>query len=155
MPKTVAGFLRDRRGASAVEFAMVASPFILLLMALLQMSIYFMAQFALDTGVTKTAQILQNTFNSGSSIVPSAATLKADVVSGAGGLISSSTAAVEIRQLTSLASGKVAIVDGTNQSCSTPAILVLRAQAQVMNFAPGFSKLGKVEASAVLACSGT
>jgi Flp pilus assembly protein TadG len=152
----ISGLWRDPKGAAAVEFALVASPFILLLFALLQLSIYFMAQFALDSGVTKTAQILRNDFTTTGWTEPTASQLKADVVNGSGSMIAnSSTTAVEIRPLTSLDSGTQSIVDGTVNYGSTTSVLVLRAQAQVLNFAPGFSSLGAIKSSAIVRRQGT
>jgi len=145
-------FMRDGRGSAAVEFALVSSPFILLLVALLQMSLYFMAQSALDSGVLRTAETLRNNFTTGSSpTLLTAAQLKTDITASGGGLINNdSTAAVEIRQLTSLDSASVPIADGTVDYGSTTSVLVLRAQASVLIFAPGFSSLGKIQSAAIV-----
>jgi Flp pilus assembly protein TadG len=163
----ISGLWRDPKGAAAVEFALVASPFILLLLALLQLSIYFMAQFALDSGVAKTAQALRACFTS---ITPtncpatlatafSGSQLKADVVNGSGSMIAnSSNTKVEIRPLADLDSAAVPISDGTvdyGDSGSTTSVLVLRAQAQILTFAPGFSALGAVKSSAIVRRQGT
>ncbi|WP_158815146.1 TadE/TadG family type IV pilus assembly protein [Methylocapsa sp. S129] len=150
-------FLHDGRGAAAIEFAIVSSPFILLLVALLQMCLYFMAQSALDSGVLRTAETLRNNFTTGATpTLPNAAALKAAVVASAGGLINNdSTSAVEIRELILLDSAAVPIVDGTNDYGSTTSVLVLRAQASVLIFAPGFSSLAKVQSAALVRRQGT
>jgi Flp pilus assembly protein TadG len=152
-----APFVRDGGGAAAVEFAIVSSPFILLLIAVLQMGLYFMAQSALDSGVIGVAQTLRNNFTTGSSpTLLNAAALKTAVTASAGGLINNdATAQVEIRQLTSLNGAAVPIVDGTVDYGSTTSVLVLRAQASVLVFAPGFSALGQVRSSALVRRQGT
>ena len=157
MQATLSPFARDSRGAAALEFAMVSAPFIFLLVAILQMGLYFMAQSSLDSGVVRTAETLRNNFTTGTTpTLLNAAALKTSVVANAGGLINNdSTSAVEIRQLTSLDSAAVPIVDGTVDYGSTTSVLVLRAQASVMVFAPGFSSLGQIKSAALVRRQGT
>jgi Flp pilus assembly protein TadG len=152
-------FSGDRRGAAAIEFALVSSPFILLLIGVLQMGFYFMAQSALDSGVSRTAETLTNSFNAASlPPLPNAAALKAAVTAGAGGLINNdATSQVEIRRLTSLDSAAVPIVDGTvdYDVTGSKSVLVLRAQASVLVFAPGFGSLAQVRSAALVRRQGT
>ena len=152
----LAAFARDRRGAAALEFAIVSAPFILLLVALLQMSVFYLAQSALDAGVLNTVETLRNGFTTGATAtLPDATTLKTQVTANAGGMIvNNSTAAVEIRQLTTLSGGAVPIIDGTVDYGSTTSVLVLRAQATVLTFAPGFGAL-KVRSAAIVRRQGT
>jgi Flp pilus assembly protein TadG len=49
---------RDRRGATIIEFAIVAAPFIALILATLQTSLVFFAQQSLETAAEKTAREL-------------------------------------------------------------------------------------------------
>jgi Flp pilus assembly protein TadG len=49
---------RDRRGATIIEFAIVAAPFIALMLATLQTSLVFFAQQALETAAEETARDL-------------------------------------------------------------------------------------------------
>jgi hypothetical protein len=78
------------------------------------------------------------------------------VTASAGGLINNdSTSQVEIRQLTALDSAAVPIVDGTVDYGSTTSVLVLRAQASVLVFAPGFNSLGQVKSAALVRRQGT
>ena len=154
------GFLAlfwDRDATSAVEFALVSSPLIVLMLGLMQMGIYFMTQSSLDSGVSRTAETLRNNFTTGTTpTLLNAAALKTAVVSNAGGLLNNdSTAGVEIRQLVSIDSAIVPIVDGTVDYGSTTSVLVLRAQAQVMIFVPGLSGLAKVQSSAIIRRQGT
>ena len=77
-------FARDQRGASAVEFAIVATPFFFLLIWLLQLGIFFMTQVALDNGLIAETETIRENLVVGT--LPSAATIKAGVVTAAGGL---------------------------------------------------------------------
>jgi Flp pilus assembly protein TadG len=154
----VRAFLRDPGATAAVEFAIVSSPMIVLMLGLLQMGIYFMAQSALDSGVSSTAETQRNYFYTGTSpTLLTAAQLKTSVTANSGGLLSNnSTAGVEIQPLINLDGALTPIVDGTVNygspgSDSQPgSVLVLRAQAQVMNFVPGLSALAMVKSAAII-----
>jgi Flp pilus assembly protein TadG len=147
-------FVRDRRGASAVEFAIVAAPFFFLLMWLLQLGIYFMTQIALDNGVIVEAETVRAGLVTGN--LPSAATVKAGVVTGAGALVSNnSTLKVEVRTLADLSAGAVAIVDGATDYGTTTSTLVLRASGQVISFAPGFGSINTVTSAALVRRQGS
>jgi Flp pilus assembly protein TadG len=54
-----ARFARDERGASALEFALVAAPFIFLLLAIMQVGYVFFANFALDGAVSDGARLIR------------------------------------------------------------------------------------------------
>jgi Flp pilus assembly protein TadG len=149
-------FVHNRRASSAVEFAILAAPFFYLLMGITQVGIFYMAQSALDTGVVKTAEALRTNFTTGSTAPAlSAGALKSNVVSSAGGMISSSNLSVELRQLSSLASAAVAITDGTVDYGSTTSTLVLRAQATVLTLAPGLGGLNTIYSSSLIRRQGT
>jgi Flp pilus assembly protein TadG len=149
-------FLADRRGATAVEFAIVALPFLFLVLAVIQMGLFYMSQSALDSGVLTTAQSLRNSFTSTSPSFPGASTLKTDVATSSGGMIhNNTTLAVEIRQLANLTSSAVPIVDGTIDYGSTTSVLVLRAQAKVPLFTPGFSSVANVVSTAIVRRQGS
>jgi Flp pilus assembly protein TadG len=51
--------LCDRRGAAAVEFAMVAAPFFFMIFAIIQLALYFMVQVTLDNAVAVAARQLR------------------------------------------------------------------------------------------------
>lgn len=51
-----AGFLRDERGFTAVEFAMVALPFLMLLFGTIAVGLYFFTTFTLENAVEKAAR---------------------------------------------------------------------------------------------------
>jgi Flp pilus assembly protein TadG len=150
-------FGRDHSASSAVEFAIVAAPFFYLLMAIMQVGIFYMAQSALDTGVANTATTLRNNFTTGATAtLLDAATLKSSVVTGAGAMISNNASlAVEIRQQANLSSALVPIVDGTVDYGSTTSTLVLRAQSSVVTLAPGLGGLNTIYSSALVRRQGT
>ena len=153
-PLCALSFLRDQRGASAVEFAIVASPFFLLLMWLLQLGIYFMTQVALDNGLIAEAEVIRENLVVGT--LPTASAIKSGVVSSAGGLVSNnSTLAVEIRTLADLDTGTVPIVDGATDYGTTTSVLVLRASGQVITFAPGFGSINTVTSAALVRRQGS
>ena len=53
-----AAFARDERGATAVEFALVAAPFLALVIALIQTFLVFFAQQTLETIVRQSARLV-------------------------------------------------------------------------------------------------
>jgi len=147
-----ASFWRSKSATSAVEFAIVAAPFFVLILCGLQIGLYYFTQSALDAGVLATEQTLYNGFRTGTTpSLPSAASLKGSVAALSGGLIqNNSTLAVEIQPVTNLSSGTVAITDGVTNYGTTTSTLMLRAQAQVVTFAPGFSVLTVATSSALV-----
>ena len=150
-------FARQESGATAIEFALVSSPLFLLILGLLQVGLYYATQAALDGGTTKTVEALHTSFHTGTSAtLPTASALKASLVTNAGGLINNNASLlVEVRQLSALTSGAVAIVDGTTDYGSITSVLVLRAKASVTIFAPGFGSLAFVQSSAIVRRQGT
>jgi Flp pilus assembly protein TadG len=52
------GFVRATHAATAVEFGLVAAPFIALLMAILQVGVVFMAQQVLQTATNQAARLI-------------------------------------------------------------------------------------------------
>ena len=52
-------WLRDRRGATAVEFALIATPFFFMIFAIIQLSLYFMVQVTLDNATAIAARQLR------------------------------------------------------------------------------------------------
>ncbi len=141
---------RDRRGASALEFALVAMPFFWLLLGVFQMGVYYMAQSSLDAGVIQVADTLVNSFYSGTTpSIPTAAALKTLVVSKSGGMIrDDATLSVELRQFSTLS---LAVLPITNTvDASVPGnVLALRAQSSVPSFLPMFGALA-VRSSALV-----
>ena len=142
-------FARDQRGASAVEFAIVAGPFFFVLMWLVQLGVLFMTQTALDTGLISATEIIRAGLTTGN--LPNAASIKSSVVTSAGGLITNdSTLSVEIRTLADLNSATVPITDGVTDYGTTTSTLVLRASARVFSFAPGFGTINTITSAALV-----
>lgn len=52
-------FVRSRRGATAVEFAIVAAPFFATLYAIIQISVLYFAETMLETGVAEAARMIR------------------------------------------------------------------------------------------------
>lgn len=52
-------FLRARRGATAIEFALVGAPFLVFLLALLETSVVVFANVALENAVTESARLIR------------------------------------------------------------------------------------------------
>jgi Flp pilus assembly protein TadG len=147
-------FVRDQRGASAVEFAIVAGPFFLLIIWLVQLGVYATTQVALDNGLISEAEAVREDLVAGT--LPSASTIKSAVVAAAGALLTNnSTLSVEVRTLTDLDSATVPIVDGTTDYGTTTSVLVLRASGQVISFAPGFGSFNTVTSAALVRRQGT
>jgi len=134
-------FYRATDGSNAIEFAILALPFILLLVFIVQIGIFFVSQAALDIGVAKAAEQLRAGFAKVTYTKPNAAALKSAVVASAGALISNTSAlAVEIQPVSNLTSAGLAVVDGTNNygtATDKRDILALRAKFTVPSFLPG------------------
>ena len=144
-------FLRDQRGASAVEFAIVSIPFIFILLFILQMGVYYMTQSSLDAGIVQAADTLVNSYNSGTA--PAAVTttsLRALVVSRSGGLIrNDTTLLVDLRPFSALAAAPLPIANYADAGVART-VLALRAQSSVVTFMPGLSTLAVVRSSAIV-----
>ncbi|MDR3462547.1 MAG: pilus assembly protein [Beijerinckiaceae bacterium] len=150
LPRLPRSFLGDRRGSSAVEFAIVSVPFIFTLLFIVQMAIYYMAQSSLDAGVIQTADYLVNLYNSASTPSVTASSLKTLVYSKSSGMVKNdSTFLVDLKEFTALASAPVAISNVVDAN-SPGDVLALRAQGTVVTFMPGFTSLATVRSSALI-----
>ncbi|HVY35486.1 MAG TPA: TadE/TadG family type IV pilus assembly protein [Caulobacteraceae bacterium] len=144
-------FGQDRRGAAAVEFALLGLPFLLLLICIMQMGLYYMTQVALNAGTVKAAENLRSVFGTGATpVTPSGATLKSTIVSGSGTGIVSSGLIVEVQPLANLGAGTVAITDGLTSYGSAWTPLVLRAKYTFSTFMPGFAATWSINSSALV-----
>ncbi len=153
MRRRTVEFFTSHSGASAVEFAILLAPFLMLLLGALQMGVYYYAQVSLDAGVLKTAEALYTNFHTGTSTptMPPAATLKTNIKTYGGSMsLIGANLKVEIRQLTSLTAGAVAITDGTVDYGSANSILALRAESSFTTFVPGLGSLATVRSSALV-----
>ncbi len=151
VPRLTHRFARDRRGATAIEFSILGLPFMLLIIATMQMGMYYMTQVALNSGTVKVAESLRNAFNTGAApVLPSGSSLKSSIASGSGGGVVSSGLVVEIQPLTALTGGTVAISDGTASYGSAWTPLVLRAKYTFSTFMPGWAGTVSINSSALI-----
>jgi Flp pilus assembly protein TadG len=150
-------FVGNRQASSAVEFAIVALPVLMLMMGVVQIGIYYIAQSSLDTGVIKTAELLRTNFTTGTTAtLTPASTLKANVATAGGGMIqNNANLAVEVRDFSTLTAASVPIVDGTTDYGTNTSTIVLRAQATVPTLAPGLGALTTIRSSAMIRRQGT
>jgi Flp pilus assembly protein TadG len=157
VPGLAASFLRCTRAGAAIEFALVALPFFMFVLCILQLGVYYFAQSALDSAVLQTAQGLYSGFRTGTTAyTPAASALKSTILTDSGGMIQGGSGlAVEIQPLSNLSGGSVPITDGLANYGTTTSTLVLRAQANVVTFAPGFSTLAVATSSAIVRRQGT
>jgi len=58
-PRIVNRFSKEEKGATAIEFALVGGPFLLLIFAILETSLFFFASQFLETGVDKTMRLFR------------------------------------------------------------------------------------------------
>jgi Flp pilus assembly protein TadG len=144
-------FARDRRGTAAVEIALLALPFILLVIAIMQLGEYYLTQVALDIGTVRTAESLRAAFSTGATpVTPSGSSLKTAIASGSGTGVNSSGLVVEIQPLSNLNSGSVAISDGLANYGSAWTPLVLRAKYTFSTFMPGMASSWSINSSAIV-----
>jgi Flp pilus assembly pilin Flp len=145
-------FGKDDRGANAVEFALLAMPFICMLMFVVQMGLLEMTKTALDTGVILEAENLRGIFATGTPpVLPSGSALKASVAAGSNGyLTNGSLLKVEVQPLANLDSGTVAITDQLASFGSPETVLALRASYQSTWFVPGMNSTVVVYSSALV-----
>jgi Flp pilus assembly protein TadG len=92
-------FLVDRRGATAVEFALVAAPFIALLIAILETCLVFLAQEVLQTATSQAARLIMTGQAQNQSMT--ASQFKQQVCNDAGALFSCSGIYVNVQTSTS------------------------------------------------------
>ncbi len=59
MRRCTAAFKRDDRGATAIEFAIVAVPFLTIVLATMEVGIHYFAARTMDSGVDKAARLLR------------------------------------------------------------------------------------------------
>ncbi len=58
-PDDARSWLHDRRGATAVEFAIIGAPFFFMIFAIVQLALYFMVQVTLDNATSIAARELR------------------------------------------------------------------------------------------------
>lgn len=93
--RTLAGFRRDRRGATAVEFALVAAPLLLLLFSVLELALLFLISTTLESATYNAGRLIRTgQFQGGASVTP--VTLKTNICSGLSWLGSACANSLEV-----------------------------------------------------------
>lgn len=147
----VRALARDRKGAAAIDFALLGLPFLLLLVCVMQLGLYYMTQVALDSGTVQAAESLRAVFGTGATpVTPSGAGLKSTIVADSGSGLASSGLIVEVQPLANLDGGTVAITDGLTNYGSAWTPLVLRAKYSFSTFMPGFAATWSINSSAIV-----
>lgn len=100
--RRAANFAADGRGATAVEFALVAAPFFALLIAILETCLVFLAQEVLQTATTQAARLIMTGQAQSQSL--SAAQYKQQVCNDAAVLFSCSGIYVNVQTFSSFSS---------------------------------------------------
>ena len=132
-----------------IEAVFVLPPFLSLLFLILVIGVYFTLQSSLDVGVLTTAETLRTNMFVGSSYSPpTAAVLKSAIRNNGGAVLSLSNLAVDVRQLSTLSSGPVAVVDGSDDWGGSGSILIVRAQTTML-FLPGTTVLTMTSTSMI------
>jgi len=134
--RTPALLSTDRQGVAAVEAALIMLTFITLIFMVIEVGIYFIMQSSLDVAVLTASETVRAAMQLSSTYSPpSAATLKGTIVTNGGAMLTSSTVAVDVNQLTTLSGGAVAVTDGSTDWGSSGSVVIVRAQA-TMTFQP-------------------
>ena len=139
----LARFRRDQDGATAVEFALLGSVFVTLLLGILQFGLYFVAAMQMRTVVAETvayASVFSNT-----PFFPETRdqTKVREAICKDLSLVINCTSTLKVEQmpLASLPTTRKAIT-GTEFSTGVPGdVLVRRAEVGVVTFVPGMSSL--------------
>ena len=135
-PRTPALLPGDRRGVAGIEAALIMMTFITLIFMVIEVGIYFMMQSSLDIAVLTASETVRAAMQASSAYSPpSAATLKATIVTNGGAMLTSSTVVVDVNQLSTLSAGSVAVTDGSTNWGSSGGVVIVRAQA-TMTFQP-------------------
>jgi Flp pilus assembly protein TadG len=119
-PRRISRFLRDRRGSSAIEFAIIAPIFIGLLISILEMGIYFFAQNVLQAAAVESGRLFLTGQAQASNL--SQSRFASDVCPYVQALFSCTGLMIDVNTYTSFA--------GTNVSAPT---LTFNTQGQVTN----------------------
>jgi len=98
----IKSIIKDPRGATAVEFALVATPFIALLIAILETCLVFFAQEVLQTATTQAARLIMTGQAQSQNLT--ASQYQTDVCNYASGIFSCSGLYVNVQTFSSFSS---------------------------------------------------
>jgi Flp pilus assembly protein TadG len=137
-------FRRDAAGSTAVEFAFIGLAFIVLMLGILQFALAFMAQMYLHDAVSEAATgKTSGTYAGNRSAVVAQICARLMAIDSC-----SSKLLLETQPLTNYATTAQAISGATFSAGASGTVMLIRAQAPVVTFLPGFSTL-KVKAAAL------
>ncbi len=105
MRSKVAGFAADRSGASALEFALVAVPFLLLIFAVLEVGLVYFANFTLENAVSRGARLIRTGQAQAQQF--SAEQFKTEVCKSLGPPLSCSDLKLDVRNFTNFSSANL------------------------------------------------
>lgn len=111
---TITQFLRRQGGAAAIEFAILAAPTIALIIAILQVSIIYFAQEALETAVEQTARMVltnqaPSTGSTAASATAAQATFATALCANSPGLFNCSGFMINLQPEPSFASANIGV----------------------------------------------
>ena len=146
--ETMRRFRCRQDGTSAVEFALLALPFFMVLLGTMQVGLIYLTQATLQ-GATLSAA--DNILTTNFTPPPTVSSIRSVLCAKSANLYAcDTTLKVELNTLKELSTGTVALSDGTIGIGSSGAPLVLRTQTTATVFTPGLGSFATVSASAVL-----
>lgn len=141
-------FASEAGGTSAVEFALLALPFFMVLLGTMQVGLIYLTQATLQ-GATLSAA--DNILTTNFAPEPTVSSIRSVLCAKSANMYAcDATLKVELNTLQALSTGTVALSDGMINSGSSGTPLVLRTQTTATVFTPGLGSFATVSASAVL-----
>lgn len=142
--KRLEAFRGDAAGSTAVEFAFIGLAFVVLLLGILQFALAFMAQMYLHDAVSEAATgKTADTYAGNRSAVVAQICARLMAIDSC-----SSKLLLETQPLANYPTAAQAISGATFSAGTSGTVMMIRAQAPVITFVPGFSTL-KVKAAAL------
>jgi Flp pilus assembly protein TadG len=103
--RAIGDFAGDKSGASALEFALVATPFLLLIFAALEVGLVYFANFTLENAVSRGARLVRT--GQAQTQQFSADKFKAEVCKSLGAPLSCSELKLDVRKFTDFSSAEL------------------------------------------------
>ena len=146
--ETMRRFRCRQDGTSAVEFALLALPFFMVLLGTMQVGVIYLTQATLQGATLSAADdMLMNHFTP----PPTIASIRAVLCGKSANVYAcDATLKFELNTLQALSTGTAPLNDGMIISGSSGTPLVLRTQTTATVFTPGLGSFATVSASAVL-----
>ena len=138
----------DRRATTAVEFALLALPFFMVLLGTMQVGLIYLAQTTLQSATLKAAESMLTTKFSP---VPTISSIRTILCANSANIFAcDGTLKVELNTLQALSTGTTALSDGLFSIGSNGTPLVLRTQTTAAVFVPGLGSTATVYASSIV-----